>query len=396
MNTSSISDVNDDFLLSGGGRLYQLLKRIGNRQRGGAQVAWRVVVLILIGWVPLLLLSLVNGLAFGNQVAEPLLHDLNTNIRSLVVVPLLIIADVVVDPNLAGVIKTFVNSDLMAPGQGPRFQLTLNRIARLRDSPWVEAVLLVAALIASYQIIRIDLHDGRSSWLATISGTAEHITIAGLWYGLVSGPIQRFLLYRWLWRLLLWCGLLCRISRLNLHLIPTHPDRAAGLMFFGYGQISFAIVVFAAGTIVAAQIGEQIIWQSAELNSYKTLIVGYIVLCVALILGPLLVFSTKLWAAKLQGLREYGVLGQKYTQSFDKKWIIGQVTEAEPLLGTADIQSLADLGNSYEIISEMKIVPVNRRIALGLLGAAVAPILPLLLFRFSLEDLFLKILNMLE
>ena len=90
------------------------------------------------------------------------------------------------------------------------------------------------------------------------------------------------------------------------------------------------------------------------------------------------------------------MLGQKYTQSFDKKWIQGQVAEPEVLLGTADIQSLADLGNSYEIISEMKIVPVNRRIALGLLGAAVAPILPLLLFRFSLEDLFLKILNMLE
>jgi hypothetical protein len=167
-------------------------------------------------------------------------------------------------------------------------------------------------------------------------------------------------------------------------------------MFFGYGQYSFAIVVFAAGTIVSAQIGEQIIWQSAELSSYKTPIVGYVGLCVALILGPLFVFSTKLWAAKLKGLREYGVLGQKYTQSFDKKWIQGQVGEAEPLLGTGDIQSLADLGNSYEIITEMKIVPVNRRIALGLLGAAVAPILPLLLFRFSLEDLFLKILNMLK
>src|SRR5260370_587716 len=98
------------------------------------------------------------------------------------------------------------------------------------------------------------------------------------------------------------CG--AYISRLELHLIPTHPDRAAGLMFFGYGQISFAIVVFAAGTIVSAQIGEQIIWQSAELSSYKTLIVGYVGLCVALILAPLFVFSTKLWAAKLQGLRE--------------------------------------------------------------------------------------------
>src|SRR4029077_1947007 len=139
INTSFRSDVNDDFLLSGGGRFYQLLKRIGNRQHGAAQVTGRVVVLVLIGWVPLLLLSLMNGLAFGNQVAEPLLQDLNTNIRSLVVVPLLIITDVVVDPNLGSVIKTFVNSDLMAPGQGPRFQLTLNRIARLRDSPWVEA-----------------------------------------------------------------------------------------------------------------------------------------------------------------------------------------------------------------------------------------------------------------
>ncbi len=394
MNTSSRLDLDDRFSLASGGRLFEFLRRLDVRQKGMPRVAQRVITLILIVWVPLLLLSLIQGFAFGRQVAEPLLNDLDINIRCLVVVPLLIMAEFTVDPELAGVIKQFINSDLVPPREIPRFESALHATARLRDSSWVEIALMVVALVVSYQAINAGLHDGRSSWLGTISGTTEHMTIAGWWYGLVSGPIQRFLLYRWVWRLLIWCVLLWRISRLDLILRPTHPDRAGGLLFFGYGQVSFTLVILAASAIASAHVGERIIWQSGDLGSYKVLLAGFIALCMVLILGPLVVFNRKLWAAKVRGLQQYGLLGGKYTASFDKKWIRREA-EDQPLLGTGDIQSLADLGNSYENICKMKIVPVSRGVVLGVLAAAVAPLLPLLLFHFSVEDLFLKILDML-
>ena len=35
---------------------------------------------------------------------------------------------------------------------------------------------------------------------------------------------------------------------------------------------------------------------------------------------------------------------------FDRKWLYGGAPPDEPLVGSADIQSLADLGNSFEIV----------------------------------------------
>lgn len=68
-----------------------------------------------------------------------------------------------------------------------------------------------------------------------------------------------------------------------------------------------------------------------------------------ILLAPLLVFSPKLLMTKRRGLLEYSALANEYTQSFDRKWIRKENPEGELLLGSADIQSLADLGNSFEL-----------------------------------------------
>jgi hypothetical protein len=50
--------------------------------------------------------------------------------------------------------------------------------------------------------------------------------------------------------------------------------------------------------------------------------------------------------AKRHGLLEYARLGSEYTGDFDRKWLREARPAEETLLGTADIQSLADLSNS--------------------------------------------------
>ena len=95
------------------------------------------------------------------------------------------------------------------------------------------------------------------------------------------------------------------------------------------------------------------------------------------ILGPLLVFSRKLEAAKREGLREYSMLAQRYVREFDGKWLRGGAPTDEPLVGTADIQSLADLGNSFEVVRGMRWVPFTAQTALRLAVATLLPVVPL-------------------
>ena len=48
------------------------------------------------------------------------------------------------------------------------------------------------------------------------------------------------------------------------------------------------------------------------------------------------------------------MLAARYAREFDRKWLRGGAPADEPLLGSGDIQSLADLGNSYEVVKEMQ------------------------------------------
>ena len=185
------------------------------------------------------------------------------------------------------------------------------------------------------------------------------------------------------------------MSRLNLRLIPTHPDTVGGLGFLGSGQAQFGILAFAISIPFAAALGERIIFGGERLLSYKITIAAYVVLQLILFLGPLLVFTPLLLKAKRKGLLDYGVLAARYTQSFDEKWVKGNAPEGESLLGSSDIQSLADLSNSFQIVRSMRTFPFNRDNIVFIVAASVIPMLPLVLTIIPLEEILLRILKLL-
>jgi hypothetical protein len=86
-------------------------------------------------------------------------------------------------------------------------------------------------------------------------------------------------------------------------------------------------------------------------------------------------------------------LAATYTREFDRRWIRRANHEGESLLGTSDIQSLADLDNSYSIIHEMKAVPFSRDLLLQLVWATLAPFAPLVLTMIPLEELLDQIIK---
>ena len=98
-------------------------------------------------------------------------------------------------------------------------------------------------------------------------------------------------------------------------------------------------------------------------------------------------------AARRLGLSEYGTLAERYVRAFDQKWLRGGAPTDEPLLGSPDIQSLADLGNSVEVIQEMRAIPISRAMVIELAVFTLVPVVPLLLTMVSLEELLKKLVQ---
>lgn len=80
--------------------------------------------------------------------------------------------------------------------------------------------------------------------------------------------------------------------------------------------------------------------------------------------------------------------------AFRQKWITSTTEEKEPLLGTGDIQSLADLANSFEVVREMNLLPFNTKSVLRLAIILVLPILPLFLTMIPLSEIIDRVLKM--
>ena len=146
--------------------------------------------------------------------------------------------------------------------------------------------------------------------------------------------------------------------------------------------------------MLCGMIANKIFYTGATLPEFHVELIGLVALMLFAILGPTLVFAPKLAAAKRAGLRDYGTLAQRYVREFDGKWLRGGSPAGEPLIGTADIQSLADLGNSFEVVSGMRWVPFTLQTVLQLAVTTLLPVVPLTLTMISLEELLERLLEL--
>lgn len=364
-----------DFSIVAGGPVYDFLQRIGLVRPQLPNVLRRIVAVVTLTWLPLLLLSIKDGVAAGSRVKLPLLLDYGVYGRFLTALPLLFLAEVVIDPAIRFAVKEFVDARIVQESHLARFNEVLHRVQRLRDAVVPELLLLLLAFFPTFVFQHEWQHGAISSWHSTTAG----LTTAGWWYASVSTPFFRFVLYRWSSRYLVWTLLLWRTSRLPLHLMPTHPDHAAGLNFLSITQVCFAILFCALGCSFAGHIANAVAHEGASLASYKFLIIGFIAMSVIIGLCPLALWAPKMMQLRWKGLREYTVLGNRYTQEFDRKWVHASRPPAEPLLGTSDIQSLADLSNSYAIIQDMSFAPITKQLVVQLIVAAGAPLVPVVI-----------------
>jgi len=379
-----------DFSIFVGGPVYDFLLRIGLIRLGLPNVMRRIIALIAITWLPLLILCLRDGLATGNQVTIPLLTDFSMYGRLWFALPLLLLAEVVIDPAIRSSVGEFVESGVIQKDQYPEFERVLRSVQRLRDSWLPESILLALAFVPVF----LFQHEWETGAASSWHSSAHALTTAGWWYAVVSAPMLRFVMYRWTFRYFIWALLLWKVSRLRLHLIPTHPDRTAGLNFLSFTQARFGILFCAMGCAFAGRIMNSVVHEGAPLTSFKFLMAGFLALSLIAGLFPLLILGPRLARVRRVGLREYGRLGNQYTEAFDRKWVHRAEAPDEALLGTADIQSLADLGNSYSVIQEMNIVPITKQLAIQLAVFAALPLIPVILTGTPATELVNAILKM--
>jgi hypothetical protein len=378
----------NEFSFVQGGPAYHLALRLGFGHADSPRRVRKVLVLILVTWVPLLLLSLAAGHAFGDRVAVALLHDPVIYSRFLFVVPLLAVAEIVVETSFRTQARYFLESGIVPERERLPFESAKAAVALLRNSVVPEGVILVLAFVISLLArVVIGISPQESTWER--SGTT--ISLAGWWYILVSLPILFFFLLRWLWVYLLWAWFLFKVSRLDLELTPTHPDRAGGLGFLGWGLASFAVVLLAVSAVMSGGFAYEILHRGSSLNSLKYHVVVFVVLAIAILHAPLFAFTGRLARCRFKGLLDFGTLIGSHDRAFDEKWVKPVGTNQEGLLGSPDVTSLSDIALVYEHVYRMQLVPFDKKAVVVLVVAALVPMIPLVGTAIPLQEIFAKL-----
>jgi hypothetical protein len=375
-----------DFSLVLGGPLFQLCRRAHLSGDGLEFLLRRVLVSALYAWLPLLFLSMLSGHAFRGGLKIPFLYDVEAHVRFLVALPVLIIAEIVVHNRISPLVRRFVERSIVGTEDLPRFKAAVDSALRIRNSVAVEGTLLVLVYTLGLWTWRSQIALGEPTWYAMPAAKHLHLTAAGYWYVLVSVPMFQFILLRWYVRLVIWFRLLWQISRLNLHLSAAHPDRAGGIGFLGTSSYAFGPILFAQGALLSGLIASRVLYEGRALLSFKMEAAGFIGFFVLVILGPLTMFTRRLERTKRKGSAEYGLLANQYLALFEKKWLRSGNSETGEMLGSADIQSLADIGNSYTMVRQMRLVPFSTVDITRLAATTAAPLAPLLLTMFSVAQ----------
>jgi hypothetical protein len=382
-----------DFNLVRGGTIDRVVARMNMAANTAPRRLMKVVMLLVVTWLPLLLLSLATGRALGERVNLPFLHDPEVQARYLIVLPLLELAEVIVAVSLAVQVRHLRGMGVVPNREQEKFDAACSKVLAVRGTVWSEAAILVLSFSLAFVIrVVLGVSEGDSSW----ERTGSVLTPAGWWHTLVSSPILYFFILRWMWIYLLWARFLFQVSRFELELTPTHPDRAGGLAFLGWGLASHGTVLMAVSTVFSAAFAQQILFHGESLDSLKYHVIAFIVAALAILYAPLLAFSGRLSRCRFSGLLEFGALVWRYDRAFEAKWIENSTeTTRESILGNPDFQSLVDIAVGYDHIERMRMLPFDSKAFVVLALSAMIPMLPLIGTEIPLQEIFSKLAELL-
>jgi hypothetical protein len=332
----------------------------------------RIIFAVTIGWLPLLVMTAL----FQPGAIVSLLTDYKVASRMLIAVPVLLLGQLIMESRFRIVVSQ-TREDLVAPPDWPRFDATIARFIRLRDSFLPEFVIATLAFLSVADLF-IQKTGLSGSWAIQAAATSAeaHFTPAGLYFALVSRLIYAFLVGLNLWKWLLWTFFLFRLSRMNLRLMVSHPDKHAGAGFLGMSAMAFAPIAFAVTAAVGASWRYDILHEGAHIADFKLPAFALLVVVVLVALGPLAFFIPKLAALRRKGILEYGSLAHLHSSEFHEKWILKRKGHESEFLAAPEVSTLTDLASSFQNIEQMKPFLLNRGSLAALVFAVAIPVMP--------------------
>jgi hypothetical protein len=359
-----------------GGPLHRLGRRLGLVRPNGNTIPQGLAIAAVL-WSVFALFGLVSG-------RDLLSIDLlGSHVRLLLAIPLMFVAETLVDPRMDAFLRGLLRSRIVSGPAAATLQAQLAQLARLKDSRVAEVVCLALAVSAYWSVPYLDI-PGSDHTLRTFAG--KQVPPEGLWYSTVCVTMLRFLLLRWIWRLLLWLRCLWCLARLELRLMPAHADGTAGLGGLEVVHVHFAPLVLAISLVLSASFAVDLHSGAMAFEQVYAAAAAILLIDAVVFIAPLLLFLPQLWSTKLKGIDDFMMLAENYANAFDRKWNRASAPNEE-LLGNADIQTLADLNTAVAIVTDMRVVPVSSKTLVQLAIVAVLPLLPLALFKFPLTQL---------
>lgn len=378
--------------MSRGGLIDWLLFRLRIATDDGHQNRRRILILIGVTWLPLLILSAFEGTLIGNKVDLVLLEDFKPHVRFLLTLPLLIIADTVIDPLISTVIQNLDNSGVLAKKDGAKFQRALDALSQRKESFWADVIIIgiTASFIWTYSLDLYELYAETkfTSWTYIKVGAEYQFTLAGYWILMVSTPLLLVLLFRWFWRFGLWIVFMYRVSRIELKLQASHADLSGGIGILKHSANAFVFLFLVFGTMLSVSIAQEIATSDFTLVDSRFIVLGFIVTSVLLVSIPLLFFSGQLAKEKIQGREFYERLGYRLSRAFREKWGNHEdPTTGEDLLKTVDSSSLTDYNAVFDTVNGMRIIPMDLKHYLIQVGLLLLPFVPLVFIELSITDI---------
>lgn len=376
-----------------GDLLFRLQRKIGLIPEQGLGIGRRAIFWSLSAWLPIAVWAWQNGYLLPVDGGEPLLAHFGINARLLLAVPLFIVAEGMMHSTLTTLLPRLVSSGVVPPGQLDRLRSVLGDIARLRDAvlPWIA---IFAALASFFLFSSPSEVPHELSW-AKGQADGAGMGLGVWWYLYVGRTIFLILLLAWLWRLVLLFMLFKRIAGLELSMVPTHPDRCAGLGFMARIPIMFVPVVLGISSVFASGWAHQVVYHDVTIVSLRVEIIAFVVVVPLVFLLPFVSFLGLMLSTKKQGLLDYGDLIGRHGRLVRERWIDGKQVANDPILDAPELGPIADTAAPYELIAKIRPLPLTMGSLIPLVGAAVLPMVILAALDLPLKTVLKTILKIL-
>ncbi len=359
-----------DFLIVRNDLPIRWQRRVGLAPDNGLGVARRALFFALFTWLPLVIWAALESRLLDRATGEPLLVHYGVHVRCLVAIPLLILAEGMALRIVRVIVSQFLENGLIIDSQRDRFIQLIKDITQLRDKafPWI----IVFALTLLWLIgVPDSLHAHELSWATFDSG----LGFGGWWFLYVVRPVFTILLLGWFWRVCLLFTMFHRISKLDLALVPAHPDGMGGLGFLQKLPKAFILVTLAMSAVLASRWIHDSLYHQITLDTLKLPLLSFVLLWGLTILSPLFVFSAKMISTRKKAMRQYSALLAEHGRLIHQKWILGQKIGEHDILDAPELGPSADIQTIYAAVKNMRIVPIGKSCIMPIIAPIALPMI---------------------